>query len=101
MINAHFYAIGTPGQAWGAAELSQWRARQVRQRSYADDVMAAVERLRTHFDVSPYGQVAYGEERFPLMSIRSRNWQSHLRSVLVTGGVHGYECREEALFCIH
>ena len=38
--------IGTPGQPWGAAERAQWRARQVRQRSYADDVLAVVERLR-------------------------------------------------------
>ena len=33
------YPIGTPGQAWGPAEQAQWRARQVRQRSYADDVL--------------------------------------------------------------
>ena len=91
MSHPHFYPIGTPGQAWGAAELAQWRGRQVQQRSYADDVLAAIGRLRDRFDVGPYGKVAYGNAHFPLFAVRSRNWQPHLPSVLVTGGVHGYE----------
>ena len=44
--NPHFYPIGTPGQPWGAAERAAWRARQVKQRSYADDVLTAIDRLR-------------------------------------------------------
>lgn len=88
---SHFYPIGTPGQPWGLAERAQWRASQVRQRSYADDVLAVVERMRERFDVETYGEVAYGDERFPLMAIRSRHWNAALPTVLVTGGVHGYE----------
>ena len=91
MRHSYFYPIGTPGQAWGAAERDQWRARQVRQRSYADDVLARIDRLRQRFDVAPYGELAYADERYPLFAIRSRNWQPSLPSVLVTGGVHGYE----------
>ena len=91
MTSPHFYPIGTPGQPWGAAELAQWRARQVRQRSYADDVLSAVERLRPRFDVLPYGEVVYDDERFSLFAIRSRHWQPGKPCVLVTGGVHGYE----------
>ena len=88
--------IGRPGQPWGAAELAQWRARQVRQRSYADDVLSVVERLRTRFDVQRYGEVVYADvhhpaEQFPLFAIRSLAWQPGLPGVLVTGGVHGYE----------
>jgi len=91
MQSSPFYPIGTPGQAWGATELAQWRARQVRQRSYANDVLAAVEHLRDRFEVATYGEVVYGDERFPLTAVRSLHWQAHLPSVLVTGGVHGYE----------
>ena len=40
------YPIGTPGQAWGPAEQAQWLARQVRQRSYANDVLEAVKALK-------------------------------------------------------
>jgi hypothetical protein len=91
MNDPHFYPIGAAGQVWGAAELAQWRARQAHQRSYAVDVLAAVELLRERFDVVHYGEVAYADERFPLLAIRSRNWHSGLPTVLVTGGVHGYE----------
>jgi hypothetical protein len=85
------YPIGTPGQAWGPAEVAAWRARQVRQRSHADDVLAAIDRLRERFAVEAYGEVASGGERFPLWAVRSRAWQTGLPGVLVTGGVHGYE----------
>jgi len=91
MNDSHFYPIGTAGQPWGAAELAQWRARQVRQRSYTDDVLSRVECLRERFDVSSYGELAYAGEHFPLMAARSRDWNPDLPSVLVTGGVHGYE----------
>lgn len=91
MNQNHFYPIGTPGLAWGQAELAQWRARQVIHRSYADDVLRAVEGLRERFDVASYGELVYGQERFALMAIRSRDWRADLPTVLVTGGVHGYE----------
>ncbi len=83
--------IGTPGQPWGPAEIAQWRARQVRRRSYADEVLSAIERLRPRFDVRPYGEVIYGPERYPLFALCNGDWRSDLPGVLVTGGVHGYE----------
>ena len=96
MQNNHFYPIGTPDQPWGAAERMLWRARHVRQRSYAKDVLSAIDALRGRFDVETYGEVRYADEhhpaeRFPLWAIRSRHWQPGLPGVLVTGGVHGYE----------
>ncbi len=96
MSDLHFYPIGTRRQPWGPVELALWRNRQVRQRSYADDVLNAVDRLRDRFDVETYGEVVYDNEHhpaehFPLVAIRSRQWKSALPDVLVTGGVHGYE----------
>ena len=85
------YPIGTPGTPWGAAEKAQWLSRQVRHRSYADEVVAAIEPLRTNFDVVQYGELNYGDERFPLLAIRSPDWNDALPVALVTGGVHGYE----------
>ena len=85
------YPIGTLLQPWGAAERAQWLSRQRRQRSYEADVISAIERLRARFDVASYGSVDVADESYPLFSIRSRDWQDDLRSVLVTGGVHGYE----------
>ena len=91
MSTASPYPIGTPGQPWGDAERQQWRARQVRQRSYEDEVLGAIDPLRARFDVVEYGALDYAEGRFPLLAIRSRDWRDDLPVVLVTGGVHGYE----------
>lgn len=91
MSLTRLYPIGTPGQPWGPEEVARWRACQVRQRSYADDVLRPVESLRDTFDVAPYGEVVYGEERYPLLALRSGDWQEELPTALVTGGVHGYE----------
>ncbi|MEG2804291.1 M14 family metallocarboxypeptidase [Stenotrophomonas sp.] len=91
MTNASFYPIGTPGQPWGADEKAQWRARQVPQRQYADDVLPALEALRADFDVVQYGTLEYAPHRYPLCAVRSRDWDPQLPGMLVTGGVHGYE----------
>jgi Succinylglutamate desuccinylase / Aspartoacylase family len=91
MSAAPHYPIGTPGQPWGAAQLAQWRLRQSKQRSYADEVLAPLLALRERFDVSSYGEVVYADERYDLMAARSRDWQSGQPCVLITGGVHGYE----------
>lgn len=85
------YPIGTPGRPWGAEEVSAWLARQSRKRSYADDVLSVIETLRARHDVLQYGRLEHGAEEYPLYAIRSRDWRDDLPSVLVTGGVHGYE----------
>jgi hypothetical protein len=91
MTTAQF-PIGTPGTPWGPAEIAAWRARQVRRRSYADEVLAVVERLRDRFEVVQYGALDYGDDgTYPLFAVRSRGWRDELPVALVTGGVHGYE----------
>ena len=86
------YPIGIAGQPWGAAEKAAWRARQVRQRSYADDVVAKIDGFRERFDVVQYGELDYGADgRFPLFAVRDRAWRDGLPVMLVDGGVHGYE----------
>ncbi len=85
------YPIGTPGQPWGDAEKAEWRSRQRKQRSYADDVLCVVERLRPGFDVEQYGELDYAPDNYRLFACRTRGWRDDLPIVLVTGGVHGYE----------
>ena len=86
-----FYPVGTPGQPWGEAERAQWRARQQRQRSHAEDVVDAVEHLRAHWDVQVYGQLDYAPDSYPLLALASSDWDDARPVALVTGGVHGYE----------
>jgi hypothetical protein len=86
------YPIGTPGEPWTDAHKTQWRAAQRKRRSYADDVLSVVDRLRPRFDVQQYGELDYGADgRFPLYALRSTGWDDTLPGALVTGGVHGYE----------
>ena len=85
------YPIGTPGTPWGPAEKAVWLARQVKHRSYADEVQSKIDALRSRLDVTEYGRLDYAGESYPLLAIRSREWREDLPIVLVTGGVHGYE----------
>lgn len=85
------YPIGTPGQPWGATEVAAWRAGIVKQRSHAEDVLSAIDALRGSFDVAEYGALDYDGDRFPLLAVRSLTWNDALPTLVVTGGVHGYE----------
>ncbi|MFS8137840.1 MAG: M14 family metallocarboxypeptidase [Thermomonas sp.] len=91
MTTTSQYPIGTPGQPWGTHEKNEWRARQRLQRSYADEVVTMIERLRADFDIEQYGELDYAPDRYPMFAIRNRHWQDDLPVMLVTGGVHGYE----------
>ena len=91
MTASAFYPIGTPGQPWGEAEREQWLARQRVQRSYAGEVVSRIDALRDRFDVVQYGNLDYPSGSYPLLAIRSRDWNAQLPTALVTGGVHGYE----------
>lgn len=94
--------IGEAGKPWGLAEKKEWRDTRVKQRSYFEDVVPRVEALRENkkdaFVVTKYGDLphhtdddACASESFPLFAIRTREWSRDKPSVLVTGGVHGYE----------
>ena len=86
------YPIGVPGQPWGVAEKAAWRALQRKHRSHADDVVSKIDALRDRFDIEQYGELDYAADgRYPLQAIRSRGWDTGLPTMLVTGGVHGYE----------
>ncbi|AFC86237.1 M14 family metallopeptidase [Frateuria aurantia] len=91
MSNEAFFPIGTPGQPWGSEEKARWLATQTRKRSYHDEVVREIDDLRTDFEVSEYGRHTYGHDIYPLYAVRSKSWNQALPTVLVTGGVHGYE----------
>ena len=85
------YSIGKPGEVWNQADVLRWRALQSRKRSYADDVVAQIEAMRDPLEVFTYGSLAYAEDRYELIAVRSKHWNTQLPTALITGGVHGYE----------
>ncbi|PKF61036.1 peptidase [Psychromonas sp. psych-6C06] len=85
------YPIGSIGQKWGAPEKAMWRAQQSIKRSYKKDVLTELESIDDHFKKQQYATLFYLEGNYPLYALKSSNWQDHLPTILVTGGVHGYE----------
>lgn len=88
------YPIGTPGEPWGEPEKAQWLQRQQQQRSYFDDVVAVIDTFKNDFAVEQYGELDYsglGARKYPLFVVKTLHWDVAKPTVLVTGGVHGYE----------
>lgn len=89
------YPIGTPGTPWGAEEKAAWLQRQQLKRSYADEVVAPLKvNLPEEAELFQYGVTDYerlGLPSYPLYAVRSTVWRADRPTVLVTGGVHGYE----------
>jgi len=102
VVSTSAFSIGETGKPWGLAEKKEWRDTRIKQRSYFEDIVPRVEKVRDDkgalFEVEQYGDLphytddeACASESFPLFAIRSRDWSEDKPSVLVTGGVHGYE----------
>ncbi|MBV2128706.1 M14 family metallopeptidase [Arsukibacterium indicum] len=93
MTASQEYDIGVAGQPWGPAENAQWLARQQIQRSYQQQVLSRLEQVAPGFTRQQYGELdyrQYGAESYPLYAF-SNGLAVDKVTVLVTGGVHGYE----------
>ena len=96
------YPIGTHGQSWGDNEKIEWLNSQSIKRSYLQTVvvkaqsiahLASIEEL---FTLEQYNELAYdnvisGATNYPLFAFKSKQWDNEKQTLLVTGGVHGYE----------
>ncbi|MEZ8824391.1 M14 family metallocarboxypeptidase [Vibrio amylolyticus] len=91
MKSAFVYPIGEQGKPWGEKERSEWREQTQVKREYNVEVVPKIKDLGKDFDVERYGSLSYDPARFPLYCLKSRNWTENKPTILVTGGVHGYE----------
>lgn len=91
MNDTSAYPIGEPGKKWGEHEKAAWLASQKIQRAYSAEVLIKLEALRSHFDIVQYGALSISPDRYPLYLVKSRHPDPRKKSILVTGGVHGYE----------
>lgn len=89
------YPIGTPGKPWGDEERDAWRAKVSGsiQRSYYEEVVEKLEKKLDNdlFVMESYGALSYDPERYKLYFVKSKSWDQNKKTILITGGVHGYE----------
>jgi len=78
-------------KAWGQAEKDNWYKAQTIKRSYLQEVVPKIQRLSSSFEVLQYGALSLNASKYPLFLIKNRNLDPKKATVLVTGGVHGYE----------
>lgn len=76
---------------WGETEKVAWFDKQSIKRSYQAEVVTKIEKLSSNFKIVQYGQLAVNELRYPLYYLKNADWQASKPTVLITGGVHGYE----------
>jgi len=91
MSQEQAYPIGVKGQKWGPEEKQKWFELQSIKRSYCDEVISKIEQLEAQYTIEQYGALPIDEARYPLYALKSKNFDIRKKTVLITGGVHGYE----------
>lgn len=76
---------------WGIAEKESWFKEQTIKRSYQQEVVERINKLKSSLDVQEYGKLSLNPERYPVFLLKSKNFDSHKKTIVITGGVHGYE----------
>ncbi|MDC9511332.1 M14 family metallopeptidase [Pseudoalteromonas sp. Angola-4] len=85
------YPIGTPNKPWNDSDKAAWLQLQQKKRDYNQLVVSKITQPNEFLDVEQYGELNYSPLSFALYLFKSKNWQSDRPTVLITGGVHGYE----------
>ncbi len=76
---------------WGQTEKDNWFKQQTIKRSYLGEVVSKIRKLGDRFDVVEYGSLSLNSALYPLYLIKSKNFDPQKKTILITGGVHGYE----------
>ena len=76
---------------WGAVEKENWFKEQTIKRSYLQEVVTKINKLKDNLEITQYGSLTLNPANYPLYLIKSKNYDPSKKTVLITGGVHGYE----------
>lgn len=76
---------------WQQADKDNWFREQKIQRSYSDDVITKIQALSSRFELQQYGALSLDPDRYPLFLLKTKNFDKSKKTILITGGVHGYE----------
>lgn len=77
--------------AWGQQEKTKWLSEQVIKRSYLKDVVSKIEALTNKLEIVKYGALSSHPTLYPLFLLKTKNFDATKKTILITGGVHGYE----------
>jgi hypothetical protein len=77
--------------SWDLNQKDIWLKEQTIKRSYQDEVISKLKKLESMFEIYQYGALSYDSLRYPLYMIKSKSFDSSKKTVVITGGVHGYE----------
>lgn len=96
MANLTFYPIGIAGKQWGETEKAAWLASAQIKRSYQDDVVTPLKAMEPALtalglNIVQYGALSINTLGYPLLAVKTAQFDQQKQTVLVTGGVHGYE----------
>ena len=76
---------------WNSYDIEHWFNHQLVQRSNLDEVASEIQKLKKNYEVIQYGALSLNPDLYPLFLLKSKNFSAHKKTILVTGGVHGYE----------
>lgn len=76
---------------WGTKEKEIWFQDQTIKRSYLNEVVPKINQLKNNFEIIQYGALSLNPEKYPLFLLKTKNFNNSKPTVLITGGVHGYE----------
>lgn len=87
----HFHSIGSANTPWTDEDKTKWFSGIVKKRDYKIEVVNKLAKLGRFVDIEQYGSLTISPEQLPLFYAKSKQWQPEKPTILITGGVHGYE----------
>jgi len=75
---------------WNETDKENWFKEQTIKRSYEDEVVKRILSLDS-FQIIQYGTLSLNPTKYPLYLLKSKDYDSNKKTILITGGVHGYE----------
>jgi hypothetical protein len=85
------YPVGVTNKPWTTQDKTTWLNMQQKKRDYQQLIVAKIKQPNLNLNIEQYGTLNYTLNTYPLYLFKSKTWKVERPTVLITGGVHGYE----------